>query len=204
MHCICLQCIAFACSALHSLALHSLTLHSLAVHCIRLHCIRLHCIRLHSTRLHPPPLAPQAIVSQDLVDGQHRNPTDKLDYFTSVFFHTPDDLRSEVKEAGLQLETIVGLEGPVCLMQNFDQLVSKDGGWCLIERREEGGRVLSRLCMSYRLMACLLCPSLLGQWEDHDTRRVIMSYLEKIESDECMLGVSQHLVAIVSKEEEAS
>lgn len=51
------------------------------------------------------------IVEQDLVDGQHRNATCH-DYFTTAFFHHPDELRVEVAEAGFAVEVILGVEGP--------------------------------------------------------------------------------------------
>ena len=53
-----------------------------------------------------------AIVEQDLREGQHRNPTERLDYFTTAYFHRPDELRAEVVAAGLNLEGLYGLEGP--------------------------------------------------------------------------------------------
>jgi SAM-dependent methyltransferase len=53
-----------------------------------------------------------AIVEQDLRDGQHRNPTDRLDYFTTAYFHRPDELGDEVSAAGLALTGVYGLEGP--------------------------------------------------------------------------------------------
>jgi SAM-dependent methyltransferase len=53
-----------------------------------------------------------AIVRQDLRDGQHRNPTDRLDYFTTAFFHRPEDLAGEVLAAGLILDGVYGVEGP--------------------------------------------------------------------------------------------
>ena len=36
------------------------------------------------------------ILRQDLKDGQHRNPTDNPQYFTSTFFHRPEDLSSRM------------------------------------------------------------------------------------------------------------
>ncbi len=36
------------------------------------------------------------IVEQDLKTGQHRNETGNLDYFTTAFFHHPDELRMEL------------------------------------------------------------------------------------------------------------
>jgi SAM-dependent methyltransferase len=53
-----------------------------------------------------------AIVKQDLRDGQHRNPTDRLDYFTTAYFHRPEELGEEVLAAGLALTGVYGLEGP--------------------------------------------------------------------------------------------
>jgi ubiquinone/menaquinone biosynthesis C-methylase UbiE len=53
-----------------------------------------------------------AIVEQDLREGQHRNPTERLDYFTTAYFHRPDELRAEVLAAGLILEGLYGVEGP--------------------------------------------------------------------------------------------
>ncbi len=53
-----------------------------------------------------------AIVERDLLDGQHRNPTTQLDYFTTAYFHRPEDLRAEVLAAGFLLEGLYGIEGP--------------------------------------------------------------------------------------------
>ena len=52
------------------------------------------------------------IVAQDLQDGQHRNPTERIDYFTTAYFHRPDELADEVRAAGLVLDGVYGLEGP--------------------------------------------------------------------------------------------
>lgn len=52
------------------------------------------------------------IVQQDLADGQHRSASTELPAFTTAFFHRPEDLRSEVENAGLRLERLVGVEGP--------------------------------------------------------------------------------------------
>ncbi len=52
------------------------------------------------------------IVEQDLRDGQHRNSTDRLDYFTTAYFHRPEELADEVRTAGLALTGVYGLEGP--------------------------------------------------------------------------------------------
>ena len=52
------------------------------------------------------------IVERDLRTGQHRNPTERADYFTTAYFHHPEELAAEVKATGLALRGVFGLEGP--------------------------------------------------------------------------------------------
>ena len=62
-----------------------------------------------------------AIVERDLREGQHRNPTERLDYFTTAYFHRPDELRAEVSGAGLVLEGLYGVEGPGWLLPDVTE-----------------------------------------------------------------------------------
>lgn len=57
-----------------------------------------------------------AIVERDVHEGQHRNATGRLDYFTTAYFHRPEDLRAEVLQAGLLIDGIFGIEGPGWLL----------------------------------------------------------------------------------------
>ena len=52
------------------------------------------------------------IVERDLRDGHHENPTDRIDYFTTAYFHRPDELRQEVADAGFEIQGLYGVEGP--------------------------------------------------------------------------------------------
>ena len=52
------------------------------------------------------------IVERDLRDGQHRNPENVEGWFTTAYFHLPDEVFAEVEEAGLAVERLVGVEGP--------------------------------------------------------------------------------------------
>jgi len=61
------------------------------------------------------------ILQQDLKNGQHRNPTNNPQYFTTAFFHHPDELRSEIADAGFAATELYGLEGPGWLLPNFDK-----------------------------------------------------------------------------------
>lgn len=56
------------------------------------------------------------IVERDLRDGQHRNPAQRFEWFTTAYFHHPDELAGEVTEAGLSLDTVLAIEGPGWLL----------------------------------------------------------------------------------------
>ena len=59
------------------------------------------------------------IVQRDVIDGQHQNPTDRIDYFTTAYFHRPEDLRAEVMEAGFDVAGLYGVEGPGWILPDF-------------------------------------------------------------------------------------
>jgi SAM-dependent methyltransferase len=59
------------------------------------------------------------IVEQDLRGGVHRNPTGRLDYFTTAQFHRPEELGEEVSEAGFDEVQVIGLEGPGWVLPDF-------------------------------------------------------------------------------------
>ena len=52
------------------------------------------------------------IVRRDLATGQHRNPDSVPEWFTTTFFHRPDELRAELEATGFDLELLIGVEGP--------------------------------------------------------------------------------------------
>ena len=51
------------------------------------------------------------IVRRDLVDGQHRNPGGRPQFFTTAYFHHPDEVGAELADAGLAVREVVGVEG---------------------------------------------------------------------------------------------
>jgi ubiquinone/menaquinone biosynthesis C-methylase UbiE len=67
------------------------------------------------------------IRDQDLIDGQHRNPTNHPEYFTTAFFHRPEDLQSELEEAGYREVTVLGVEGPAWILPDFDARWADEG-----------------------------------------------------------------------------
>jgi hypothetical protein len=70
------------------------------------------------------------IVKQDLVNGQHRNPENHPAYFTTAFFHRPDELVGEVEEAGFKIDNVFAVEGPAWLMPNIES------DWCDDKKRK--------------------------------------------------------------------
>ena len=61
------------------------------------------------------------IAKRDVLDGQHRNPTGKACYFTTSFFHHPEELRDEVVEAGFALESLLAVEGAAVFLQDLSE-----------------------------------------------------------------------------------
>lgn len=56
-----------------------------------------------------------AIVRDDLRGGVHRNPDVQFrpEWFTLAYFHKPDELRTEVRDAGFPDADVLAVEGPV-------------------------------------------------------------------------------------------
>jgi len=94
------------------------------------------------------------LAEQDLRDGQHRNTTGNPVYFTTAYFHRPEELRDEAEDAGLRHEATLGVEGPGWLLHDLT------GQWqdpCRRERIVAAARALeqepSLLGMSAHLLA---------------------------------------------------
>lgn len=65
------------------------------------------------------------IASADRRDGQHRNPTDNPEYFTTAYFHHPDELAVECAAAGLLHEATLAIEGPAWLYPDLDRRLAE-------------------------------------------------------------------------------
>jgi ubiquinone/menaquinone biosynthesis C-methylase UbiE len=88
-----------------------------------------------------------AIAARDLRDGRHRNPTGNPAYFTTAYFHHPEDLASECVAAGLQHEATLAVEGP---------------GWLLPDLQSRLTDVQRRSVLLAALSALEAEPTLLG------------------------------------------
>ena len=67
-----------------------------------------------------------AIAQRDLHDGRHRNPTGDPTYFTTAYFHRPEELADECAGAGLTPEMTVAVEGPAWLLPDLETWLSAD------------------------------------------------------------------------------
>jgi len=59
------------------------------------------------------------IVAADLYSGQHRNSTGNPLYFTTSYFHRPEELAAEANEAGFSHVRVLAIEGPAWSASQF-------------------------------------------------------------------------------------
>jgi hypothetical protein len=66
----------------------------------------------------------RSIIERDLMDGQHRNPAarDRPEFFTTAYFHLPDELAQEATVAGLCDVRLFAVEGPAWMVEDPDDL----------------------------------------------------------------------------------
>jgi SAM-dependent methyltransferase len=60
----------------------------------------------------------RSLVEETLSEGGHRNPDLATGWFTTAYFHRPEELPDEVREAGLDLERIVAVESPLWMIDD--------------------------------------------------------------------------------------
>jgi SAM-dependent methyltransferase len=63
----------------------------------------------------------EAIVAADLTTGVHTNPTGRREWFTTAYFHRPDELAGELTDAGLTIDAVLPIEGPAPLLPEADE-----------------------------------------------------------------------------------
>jgi hypothetical protein len=61
-----------------------------------------------------------AVAASDVRDGRHRNPTGDPAYFTTAYFHRPEEPAIECAAAGLTHRVTLAIEGPVWLLPDLD------------------------------------------------------------------------------------
>jgi SAM-dependent methyltransferase len=67
-----------------------------------------------------------AVAAGDRRDGRHRNPTGDPAYFTTAYFHRPEELAAECAAAGLMHEATLAVEGPGWLLPDLDARLAEE------------------------------------------------------------------------------
>ncbi len=88
------------------------------------------------------------IMLGDLTDGRHRNPVHHPAYFTTAFFHRPDEFENEIVEAGFGRARLAGVQGPAWALRDMD------ARWADGHRRSELLRLLDRIETDPIVIAC--------------------------------------------------
>jgi len=108
-----------------------------------------------------------AMRQRSLPDGQYRNDSGDPRYFTTAYFHRPEDLADELAEAGFIDVRVFGIEGPGWLLTDFEaRWADADGRAEILNvaRLLEGER--SVVGMSAHLMAVGTRPLQPGETVD--------------------------------------
>ncbi|HEV2424155.1 MAG TPA: class I SAM-dependent methyltransferase [Terriglobia bacterium] len=69
----------------------------------------------------------RSIVAGDLASGQHRNPMNHPAYFTTAYFHRPEELASEARDAGFHDLELLAVEGPAWSAARFGEAWDDEG-----------------------------------------------------------------------------
>lgn len=77
------------------------------------------------------------IVATDVVKGTHTNPKRRPGWFTSAYFHRPDELASEALLAGFDEVSVIGLEGPAGWLTDLDERLATEVDRATILRLRE-------------------------------------------------------------------
>jgi SAM-dependent methyltransferase len=64
----------------------------------------------------------EAIVERDLAEGVHLNRSGHPGWFTTAYFHRPDEFVVEVEAAGFVVEALLAIEGPASLIDEAEWL----------------------------------------------------------------------------------
>lgn len=68
------------------------------------------------------------LLVNDLKTGLHLNETNNPEYFTTAYFHTPNEIITEIAESGLKFEKLIPVESFGWMVRNFNEK-EKDPGY---------------------------------------------------------------------------
>jgi len=62
----------------------------------------------------------EEIVERDVAEGIHLNPTRRPGWFTTAYFHWPEEAAAELTAAGWAIEALIAIEGPAEFLPDID------------------------------------------------------------------------------------
>jgi ubiquinone/menaquinone biosynthesis C-methylase UbiE len=68
----------------------------------------------------------QKILEKDILEGKHDNNSNNIQYFTTAFFHSPSELKSEMEEIGIKVEKVLPVEGFGGLVPEIEKKIEHD------------------------------------------------------------------------------
>jgi ubiquinone/menaquinone biosynthesis C-methylase UbiE len=68
----------------------------------------------------------RSIVDREIESGQHRNPDRHPQWFTTAYFHRPDELECEIANAGFDTRALLAVEGPAGRLRNLNWWLDQD------------------------------------------------------------------------------
>ena len=96
----------------------------------------------------------EASIERDLEDGRHTNPERRPRWFTTAYFHLPEEVPGELEEAGLADVEVLAIEGPAWIVPGLGaQLEDPERRARLLRALERVERAPSLLGASAHLMA---------------------------------------------------
>jgi SAM-dependent methyltransferase len=96
----------------------------------------------------------EASIERDLEDGRHTNPERRPRWFTTAYFHLPEEVPGELEEAGLADVEMLAIEGPAWIVPGLGaQLEDRERRARLLRALERVERAPSLLGASAHLMA---------------------------------------------------
>lgn len=68
----------------------------------------------------------EKIVTDDLKNGVHKNNTGNPEYFTTSYFHTPHDIKTEIIESGFVFDKLIAIESFGWIINDFKHKIENE------------------------------------------------------------------------------
>lgn len=66
----------------------------------------------------------QAMIAEELASGRHRTPPQRPEFFTTAYFHRPDQLSAEITDAGFAAPRLIAVHGPGWISPDLEEALA--------------------------------------------------------------------------------